>query len=288
MTVFSRFRIVNIGILLSLLVITSSLLSCTAAETKTSPNTNSANTSAKNAAEVSIPIDANGPADTVRVFYRHLKAKKIREALYLTNMRPAVEGLTETELKEFAADFAALAALVPEVVEINGEIVTGGKATVTANLPNEDGDRNELQKINLRRNGDVWVILSADEPTEERIRKEGKNYFYSLKIDTKQDEARAMLERVSKAQLAHSVQNGGLYADMKTLIGGGLLPPDITSSDSTGYNYALNLSTDKKTYFATATPAIYGKSGNLSFLLEPDPKGLSRITSKELGGKPMK
>jgi hypothetical protein len=77
-----------------------------------------------------------------------------------------------------------------------------------------------------------------------------------------------MLERVSKAQLAHSLQNGGLFADMETLIGGGLLPDDIKTSASTGYNYAIIVTDDRKQYRATATPAEYGKSGKLSFLLK--------------------
>ncbi|MEJ7622560.1 MAG: hypothetical protein WKF34_01070 [Pyrinomonadaceae bacterium] len=268
---------------------------CNVAEPSTSANSVRANAASDKFLAINsepkgatIPIEPNGPADTVRVFYKHLRDNKIREALHLTNMRLAIEGLTDGELNEFAIDFSHVASLVPEVIEINGEIVTNNKATVTAVLPSTDSDESELQKINLRKDGDVWVILSADETTEARIKKEGKNYFYSLKIDVKQEEARQMLERISKAELAHSVQNAGLYAEMQTLVTAGLLPPDIKTSESTGYNYILSLSADKKTYFATATPAVYGKTGKLSFRLEPDPKGLSRITSNDLGGKPIR
>ncbi len=268
---------------------------CSVAEPKTSANANAA--AANSAAPVNaavevprgatIPIDPNGPADTVRAFYKHLREKKFREAIFLTNLRPAIEGLTDTELKDFALDFEALAGQVPAEIEINGEIITGDTATVTANLPNDDADKKEIQKIKLKKFADVWVIQTVDDEAEGRIKKEGKNYFYALRIETHEEEAKKMLERISKAELASSLQNAVL-ADMQTLIAAGLLPDDIKTSESTGYNYAINLASDKKSYYATAVPAVYGKSGKLSFLLVPDAKGVSHVTSKDIGGKPMR
>ncbi len=235
-----------------------------------------------------ITIDSGGPADTVRVFYKNLRDKKFREAIFLTNLRPAIEGLTENELKDFSVDFAAIAGQVPAEVEINGEIITGDLATVTANLPSSDTDKNEIQKINLRKEKGVWVILTVDDAAEKRIKAEGKQYFYNLRIETHEEEARKMLERISKAELAYSLQNGGVCADPQTLIDLGLLPDDVLTSESTGYNFAVTVMPGKKQYFATATPAEYGKSGKLSFLLQLDAKGLSHVTSKDNGGKPMR
>ena len=235
-----------------------------------------------------IAIQPNGPADTVRVFYKDLREKKFREAIFLTNLRPAVEGLTEAELKEFSLDFEEIAGQVPAQVEINGEIVTGDKATVTANLPNNDTDKNEIQKIELRRENGIWIILTVDAEAEKRIKAEGKQYFYNLRIETHEDEAKKMLERISNAELAYSLQNGGVCTDVDTLIGAGLLPDDVKTSTSTGYNFAVTLMSDKKQYFANATPAAYGKSGRLSFLLQLDGKGISHVTSKDNGGKVMR
>ena len=82
-----------------------------------------------------IEIKPNSPADTVRAFYKHLREKKVREAIFLTNLRPAVEGLTDNELKELDVDFAALATEVPAEIQINGEIISGDKASVTTKLP---------------------------------------------------------------------------------------------------------------------------------------------------------
>lgn len=271
-------------------------LSCSVAETGNSATANAAATNAANAANADKPnstggatiqIDPNGPADTIRVFYKHLREKRFREAIFLTNLRPAVEGLTDTELKDFAVDFEAIAGQVPAEIQINGEIVSGDLATVTAILPGED-DKNELQQIKLRRSNDVWIILSVEEEAEARIRKEGENYFYNLRIETHEAEAKKMLERISKAQLAQSLQNGGIFVEMNALVASGLLPEDVTSSESTGYNYAVILDSGKMKYFATATPAVYGKSGKLSFLLSLDAKGISHVTSRDNGGKPLK
>lgn len=255
-----------------------------------------ANSSSSNSAEAAksnggakITIDPNGPADTVRVFYKNLRDKKFREAIYLTNLRPAVEGLTEAELGEFAVDFEALAGQIPAEVQINGEIISGDQATVTANLPDPDEDgKNSIQEIKLKRSGDVWIIQTVDETAAAKIKKDGRSYFLNLRIETHEEEAKKMLERISKAQLAHSLQNGGVFTDMATLITAGLLPEDIASSASTGYNYAIKVDQNKISYFATATPENYGKSGRLSFLLQLDGKGISHVTSKDTRGQPMK
>ncbi len=176
---------------------------------------------------------------------------------------------------------------MPAEVQINGEIITGDQATVTANLPNEDGDKNEIQTIKLRKENDIWIIQTVDEAAEARIKQEGKNYFYNLRIETHEEEAKKMLERISKAELAHSLQNGGVFTDMKALVASGLLPEDVQNSDSTGYNYAIFLGADKIKYIATATPAVYGKTGKMSYILQLDAKGISRVTSKDTGGKPL-
>ncbi len=286
-------RILRILSSLSAIGVFTFLTACAVGEPKTSANTdvfvslsNSTTASAGTGGQgATIPIEQNGPADTVRVFYKHLREKRFKEAIFLTNLRPAIEGLTDAELKDFSLDFETLAGQVPTEIEINGEIIAGDKATVTANLPGEDGDQKEIQTINLRRAGDFWVILTVDEEAENRIKKEGKSYFYNLRIETHQDEAKRMLERISKAQLAHSLQNAGVFTDMQTLVSSGLLPDDIRSSDSTGYNYVINLAADKKRYSATATPAVYGKSGSLSYILQLDQKGISRVSSRDNGGK---
>lgn len=268
---------------------------CTAAESKAGAKpeanaANSANTAAKPAdpSGAMIPIDAGGPADTVRAFYTKLRERKFREAIFLTNLKPAIESLTEAELAEFSVDFEELAGQIPTQIKINGEVISGNTAKVTAMLPSEVTGKEEVQTIDLRREGNVWIIQTVDAVAEAQIKKEGKEYFFNLRIKTHEDEAKSMLERVAKAQVARTIENGGICGEMQELIDAGLLPDDIRTSESTGYNYVIKLTPDKKRYFATATPAVYGKSGKRSFLLEPDKSGLPRVTNTDNGGKPMK
>lgn len=254
---------------------------------------NSASDSLKtNGAETSkgakISITPNSPADTVRAFYQKLRENRIREAMFLTNLRPAIESLTEAELKDFQVDFAAIASQIPAEIEINGEIISNDQATVTAKLPDNDTDKLELQQIELRKENGVWIILTVDAETEKLIKKEGKNYFYALRIETHEKEAKAMLGSISKAQMVYALQNGGAFADFKTLIEQGLLGEDVLSSESTGYNYSMQISGDKKRYYVNATPAVYGKTGKISFLMDYDGKGKIRFDEKEKGGQPLK
>ncbi|MEP7211613.1 MAG: hypothetical protein ABI791_00960 [Acidobacteriota bacterium] len=234
-----------------------------------------------------IDIQPNSPADTVRAFYQRLREKRFREAIFLTNLRPAIEGLTDTELREFQVDLESIASSVPAELQINGEIISGETATVTANIPDDETGKPAVQQIRLRQQNGVWVILTVDEAAEQIIKKEGKNYFYQLRIETHEDEARSMLERISKAQIA-SLATKGAFADIQTLVDAKFLPADIRSSESTGYNYAIKIADDKKRYSATATPAEYGKSGRLSFVFDSDGRHIPKIVSKDNGGQPLK
>jgi hypothetical protein len=260
---------------------------CSTAETKVAANSSAAVANAASGSTASkgatIDIEQGGPADTIRAFYAKLREKKFKEALFLTNLRPAIEGLTDTELQDFSLDFEALAGQVPAEIEISGEIISGDNATVTVNIPNAETGKSEAQPIKLRRENNVWVILTVDAEGEKRIKAEGKQYFYNLRIEAHHGEAQAMLRRIAKAQLVFSAENNGLFGEMQELVKANLLPEDITSSKSTGYNYEIKLSQDKKSYFAGATPAEYGKSGKLSFLLDK-----MDIKSKDNGGKPLK
>ncbi len=233
-----------------------------------------------------IETKENGPADTVRAFYTKLREKRVREAIYLTNLRPAIEGLSDDELKEFSVDFEAVAKRVPEKIQITGEIISGELATVTANLPNDE-DKFEPQKITLKKIGEFWIIQTVDEVAEELIKKEGKNYFRSLKIESHQEDAKEMLERIAKAQIVHSIQNGGKYGEILKLVELEILPEDVGTSASTGYNYAVVLTDGGTGYYGTATPAEYKKTGINSYILVPKDKGMPVVSGRDNGGKPL-
>jgi len=276
-------------------VLAALAVSCSAAASKNGiSNTAEVTNTAENSSETTKPkaaaieITAGGPADTVRAFYKLLREKKFRDALFLTNLRPAIESLSDSELNDFALDFEAIAGLIPAELQINGEIVSGDSATVTALLPNDETGKDELQQIKLKKNGETWTIITVDDEAEKRIKAEGKQYFYNLRVETHENEASSMMERIAKAEVAFSLQNDNVCGDLPTLIQGGLLPADAGSSASTGYNYTITLSADKHRYFANAVPAEYGRTGRRSFLLEIDEKGLPHISSKDLKGEPIK
>lgn len=233
-----------------------------------------------------IEITQGSPADAVRTFYAYLKEKKIREALFLTNLRPAIEGLTDAELADLQMDFEPIAKAIPADVEINGEIVSGNYATVTAKLPDNETREIKVQEIRLRKESNYWVILTVDEEAEAVIKKEGNRYFFNLKIQTHEAEAKAMMERIHKAQMVFAYQYGS-YGDLAQLVSAGLLPEDAQGSESTGYNFRISISEDKSKYFATGEPAVYGKTGRVSYLLEADSKG-PRLTFRDNKGKPLK
>ena len=228
-----------------------------------------------------IDIKPNSPADTVRAFCVALRERKFRDAMFLTNIRPAVESLTDAELKEYQADFESIAKYVPAEVQINGEIITGSNAVVTIMLPNKDLDKHEVQEIQLRKQGDTWVILTVDESAEKKIKELGKDYFPVLRIESHEDDARAMLDRVAKAQMAFAAQNQGNYGDMNALIAAEFLPADIRTSESTGYHYAVTVTADKKRYSATAIPDVYGKTGKRSFEVVLDTLGQPHLVSRD-------
>ena len=236
-----------------------------------------------------IQIDPNSPADSVRAFYKNLREKRFREAIFLTNLRPAIEGLTDTELADLQVDFEPLAKKVPEIIEINGEVVSGEKATVTAKLPNNETGAMELQQLNLRKENGVWVILMVDEKAESLVKKEGNKYFFALKIDTYHADVEAVIGQILKVQMVYASQNGDVYADLQTLTDKGFVSSDLQNPSATGYKYNILLSSDKKKFSVTAEPHVYGKTGKLSFLVEVTSKNVKpRLKSEDNQGKPVK
>lgn len=235
-----------------------------------------------------INIKENSPADTIRTFYKNLRENRFREAIFLTNLRPAIEGLTDQELKDLQVDFSNLAEIIPGEIEISGEIITNDKATVMAKIPDNSKGEAELKEFKLEKENGGWLILMVDEQQEAEIKKQGKNYFFALRIEVHHSEVEKMMDRIYKAQLVYSLQNGGEFTDFKALIEKNLLPDDVQSPDSTGYNYNLSLSSDKKRYTVTAEPFVYGKTGKFSYLLkfEKDKKPVLKHEDKQ--GKSLK
>lgn len=236
-----------------------------------------------------IEIQAGSPGEAVRNFYKLIREKRFVDAMMMTNMKPAVEGLTLEDAQQLAPDFEPLAAQVPLDLVITGEQISGNKASVFLKLPGDEGTGNPTSdEIKLRKEGESWVILSGDDKDEANAKKQGKSYFFNVRIDVHHQEVHFMLERIMKAQAIFSADGKGLYGDRDMLIREGLLPVDITGSYTTGYNFSIVLSADKKSYYVNAVPAVYGKSGKLSFLMEVTGNNEPKTKSNDNGGMPLK
>lgn len=225
---------------------------------------------------------ADTPSEAVRRFYTLLREKHFREGFMMSVYRPAVEGLTDAEMEDLRPDFErTLAAAIPPKIEITGEQASGDTATVFYKSGEDERGAPKIEPVLLVREKGVWII---DDPNvREAVKREGKKFFFNARIAAHESDAEEMLGRIQRAEIAYSVQNGGKFAEIPALIKIGYIPKDIETPDTTGYRYRLELSADAKSYAAFAEPAVYGKTGKLSFYM--DAKGLQK---KDAGGKPYK
>ncbi len=235
-----------------------------------------------------IEIQTGSPSEVVRNFYKLVREKRFVDAMMLTNMKAAVDGLTLEDLKELGSDFEAMAPLVPADLTITGEQISGDKASVFIKLPGQDGGPQASDEMKLRKEGNNWILLADGDAEEARAKKLGRNYFFVVRIEMHHLDVENMLKQIMQAQAIFSSNGKGLYGDRDVLIREGLLPVDITGSYTTGYNFSIVLSQDKKSYYVNAVPAVYGKSGKLSFMMEVSGNSEPKTKSSDNGGMPLK
>lgn len=219
------------------------------------------------------------PSDTVRSFYKLMREKKFREAFALSIYRPAIDPLTPAEFGDLQLDFEKMAGAIPAQVNITGEQISGEIATVFVKVKDE-ASKDSAEPITLILSNGSWIV--GDKENQQVVTKAGKNFFFNARIDTHHDEVQVMLTRISLAQLLYSQQHAGKFADLPTLVLGGLIPKDIEGTDSTGYRFRITASADGKSWNAAAEPAQYGRTGKLSFYM--DAQG---VRSGDVGGKPL-
>lgn len=218
------------------------------------------------------------PSEAVRRFYRALSEKRFRDALMATALRPAVENLSATELEDLRRDFEGMAADADKV-QLTGEQISGERASVFVKLVS-DGPADPPIELQLRKVSGNWTVI-FNEQVEQAAKREGNKYFFKLRIETHEQDAQNMLMNIAQKQLVYSLQHNGLFADLQTLVKENLLPEDVLSSQSTGYNFRITLSADRKSYTAGAEPALYGRTGLQSFYMDP-----AGIKKADTGGKP--
>jgi hypothetical protein len=209
-----------------------------------------------------------------------MRERRVREAFAMSIYKPAIDGLKPEEFDDLRPDFERMAAVVPEMIEINGEQISGDAATVFVKVPDpEKGPQPE--PVALMRVKGAWII--GDKATQELVKKSGKAFFFNARIDMHHSEVQEMLRRIPVVETVYSQQHSGVFADLATLINVGLMPKDIEGTESTGYRFHMTLAPDAKSYSAGAEPARYGRTGRLSFFI--DNSGV--IKSVDTGGKPL-
>ena len=221
-------------------------------------------------------LNSRTPSDVVRDFYKALYERRFRDAFAMSVLRPAFEALGPAEFEELRADFEAMATTAN--VAVVGEQISGDMADVFIRTSGANSSEQPVI-VNLFREGGAWVVGKREE--QEAVRRDARNFFFNARIETHHEEVKAILQRIAAAQFAYSAQNGGLFADLQTLIQQNLVPAGSVAPETTGYRYTLNLARDRRRYHVTAEPLRYGRTGRLSFHMEQN-----TIRSRDTGGRP--
>lgn len=223
------------------------------------------------------------PTETVRQFYQLLREKKFREAFMLSIYRPAIESLNQQEFDDLRPDFekmsVAVAEKIPGNIDVTGEQISGELATVFVKVLDPDG-KDKIEPASLLKVGNDWVV--GDKDSLDMVKKAGKQFFFEARINAHHADVQDMMTRITLAQVVYSQGHEGRFGNMVELIGAGVIPKDIETPDSTGYKFQVTRSVDGKLWYATAEPAVYGRSGRLSFYLDA-----AGVKSGDNAGKPL-
>ena len=219
------------------------------------------------------------PSEVVRAYYTALREGRVRDAMMLSILRPAVEALSAAELAEYQPDFARLAQLAPTDFEITGEQISGEEATVF--VKTGEGKDVKVEPVYLIRSGGAWVV--GDREGAAAVKKQGKKFFSEQRIAAHEGDAEDMLKRISAAEIAYALQHAGAAGDLRALVDAGFVPKDILGSETTGYQFTVTPGPGGKGYEAHAEPARYNRTGRLSFHMDQS----GTIQKKDTGGKPL-
>lgn len=223
------------------------------------------------------------PTETTRLFYQMLRDKKFREAFALSTYKPAVEPLTPQEFEDFRPDFERMAVAINEKiaqkVEVSGEQISGDTATVFLKTLDADG-KEKVEPVTLIKIDNQWILGTREHLAE--VQQSGKRYLFEARINAHHDDVQDMLTRISLGQVLYSQTRNGQFGNLAELVAAGVIPKDIEATESTGYRFQIHRSSDGKSWYATAEPAQYGRTGRLSFYLDA-----TGVRSGDNGGKPL-
>lgn len=223
------------------------------------------------------------PTETTRQFYQLLREKKFREAFMLSIYRSAIDVLSTQEFEELRPDFERMALAVsekmPAKIDVSGEQISGDVATVFIKVLDAEG-KEKIQPAALIKIDNAWIV--GDKESLDLVKKAGKQFFFEARINAHHNDVQDMMTRISLGQVLYSQNRNGQFGNMAELVAAGVVPKDIETPESTGYRFQIIRSADGKSWYATAEPAEYGRTGRLSFYLDA-----TGVRSGDNGGKPL-
>ena len=226
---------------------------------------------------------ARSPTETTRLFYQNLREKKFREAFALSIWASALEGLSAQEMEDLRPDLEKMATAVnekmPKQIDVSGEQISGDVATVFIKVLDADG-KEKVEPASLIKINNAWIV--GDRENLDLVQKAGKQFFFEARITAHHNDVQDMMTRIALGQVLYSQNRNGQFGNLAELVAAGVVPKDIEGTESTGYRFQINRSADAKSWYATAEPAQYGRTGRLSFYLDP-----TGVRSGDNGGRPL-
>lgn len=215
------------------------------------------------------------PTHTVMNFYRALREKRYVEGFRQSIYRVAIEGLSAAELQDLEPDFARTFTAIPEKIEPRGEQINSDTALVLLKFEGAE----QLEQVALVKVGDEWIV--GDKDSLVAVNSQGRSFFFNARMLVNEGEAFEMLQRIVGAEVIYSGKFEGRHATLEELIRLDAVPKDIEDGQTSGYRFTLAIAENKKSFFATASPTAYGKTGRLSFYAD-----INGTRAEDLKGQP--
>jgi hypothetical protein len=217
----------------------------------------------------------SSPSDTVVKFYRALKDKKYVEGFRYSVYRGAIEGLSAADLKDLEPDFARTFSEIPEKIEVKGEQISGDTAVVFLKFSGSE----ETQPVAVLRINGEWQV--GDKESLALVQQQGRSFFFNSRMTVNEQEVVNIISHIFGAEIIYSQKFNGQYLNLVELVNMQAVSKDVEDGEANGYKFTMTVGSDKKSFTLTAVPDMYGKTGKLSFYL--DPQGLR---AEDLQGRP--
>jgi hypothetical protein len=217
----------------------------------------------------------NTPASVAIAFYTALRERRYVEGFAMSVYRDAIRGLTAEQLRELEPDFARTFSEIPERINVRGQQITGDIATLFVTFD----DAQTVENVYLIRVNGEWLV--GDKESLDEVRTQGKAFFFNARMASNETEAFDVMSRIVGAEFVFQTRFQGRCGTLDELIHHGALSRDLSGGVLNGYRFTLTLGADQKSFDATATPVVYGKTGRLSFYADGD-----GVRAEDKKGKP--